>query len=161
MTENKQPYEPPRSRVADMVERAPRPWLGLALGALADIGGTMVAGVAVSVWYSTRLISEGKTPDQVVESLANMPVDSGIGMAATGAGLLCSLWGGYVCASFASVAPFKWGGILAAIVCLVGLAMGGAQFPPGLEFALLAATFVAVLAGVWLRERKRQIKRAA
>ena len=161
MTENKHPYEPPRSRVADMAERAPRPWLGLVLGALADIGGTLVAGVMVSMWYSAQLISEGKTPDQVVESLANMPVDSGIGIAAMGAGLLCSLWGGYVCASFASAAPYKWGGILAAIVCLIGLAMGGGQYAPGLELALLAATFVVVLAGVWLRERKRQTKRAA
>jgi hypothetical protein len=160
MSENNQPYEPPRSRVADTAERAPRPILGLVLGATADIGGTLVAGILVSVVYSLQMASEGMSPQEMAEALAKMPLDSPMGIAALVAGLLCSVWGGYVCAGFAFAAPFKWGGILATIVCVVGLLVGGSGYEPGMEIALLAGTFAAVLAGVWLRARRRETKQA-
>jgi hypothetical protein len=161
MSESNQPYEPPRSRVADPVERAPRPILGLVLGATADIGGTLLAGIVVSVIYSLQMASEGMSPEEMTAALANMPMDSSMGIAALAAGLLCSVWGGYVCAGFAFAAPFKWGGILATIVCVIGLLMGGSGHEPGVEIVLLAGTFAAVLTGVWLRARRGGAKSAA
>ncbi len=160
MSESNQPYEPPRGRVADTAERAPRPILGLILGATADIGGTLVAGILVSVVYSMQMASEGMSPEEMAEALAKMPLDSPLGITALMAGLLCSVWGGYVCAGFAFAAPFKWGGILATIVCVVGLLMGGSGHEPGVEIALLAGTFASVLAGVWLRESRRETQKS-
>ena len=155
------PYESPRSRVADHAEATPRPLLGLVLGAAADLGGTLVAGFLVSVVYSMRMASQGMSPEEMTEALTNVALDSPAGIVSLCAGMLCSVWGGYVCAGFASAAPFKWGGILATIMCVVGLLMGGGGYEAGVEVALLAATFAAVLAGVWLREHKRRAKKVA
>jgi hypothetical protein len=106
-------------------------------------------------------VGRGLSPEQIAETLTNIPVDSGFSLATMAVGLLFSVLGGYVCAGYAGTRLFKSGAVLAAIVCLAGLLVSAPEYSAGTSVVLLAVTAAAVMGGVWLRSRRQAVPASA
>jgi hypothetical protein len=155
MSEPPQPYGAPRTPVGDTSEGNPRPILGLAAGLAIDFGGTIASSIVISIVYASMAVSKGVPPGEIERVLRDLPPDSGVYLAASAAGLMFSVLGGYVCCGLAKSQPYKWGAILAALVCLLGIVWGGGNNGSGAGVGALGLTFAAVMSGAWLRARRQ------
>ena len=153
MSDDQQPYEPPRSNVRDIVTTRPRPVFGIVMGAVVDIGGTIIAGIVLFILASVQLSSEGLTPEQIVATLTAMPLTSALSIAATLFGLLFSVLGGYVCASYAKKDIYGCAVILGIGVCVLGALLGGSQSSVLVDLLMYLITIAAVIFGAWIYGR--------
>jgi len=154
MSDERQPYEPPRSDVQDVVPIRPRPVKGIVVGAVVDLGGTLVASIVLSVIVSFRLASQGMTPEEIQQALVNLSMTSGLSIFSMVLGTGFSVLGGYVCATYAKKDIYGCGVILGVIVCTAGIMMGGMQQSIAMDLLMVLVTFAAVLFGAWLYGRK-------
>jgi hypothetical protein len=123
----------------------------IAVGLLVDLGGTMLASIALSTAWALANAGKAVTADE----LSRMMITPGTGpfTAMMGIGLLMTIIGGYVCASIARrrdyVAPAVQG------LILLGFgALGTNPFTWGLTLFMNIATVFAVMGGAWLRIRQ-------
>ena len=154
MKKDRQPYAPPRAEVEDVVEIRPRPITGVVVGAVVDLGGTVIAAVILAIAYSAYLTSQGVDPQAIQEALATAPVGSAYFNIAAAVGLLFSVLGGYVCAAYARRNLYRTGLVLAAIVSAVGFLVGGTTHSELYNVTIVAANSAAVLFGAWWYRRK-------
>jgi len=154
--ENQSPYAPPVSDVTINETRAGKPWVGIVLGALVDIGGSIAASAVLMFVYVFLLAKQGVPRDEIVQLVQNpesSPVVYWLGYAI---GSLFSLLGGYVCARIVRRKELQWGAVLSVVTVLVGImflnsASGVLKllFEVALEVAL-------VMGGTWLGMRKNR-----
>jgi hypothetical protein len=155
MTENRQPYAPPRSEVEDVEEIRARPITGVVVGAIVDLGGTILAAIVLAVAYTAYLAAQGAAPEQIEQTLATAPAGSAYFNIATAIGLFFSALGGYVCASYTREHVYRAGLVLAMLVCVIGFLIGGGQHSQLFDTIVVAVTFAAVMFGVWWYQRKQ------
>lgn len=151
------PYRPPRSDVAPQAEPRGSAVKAVLLGALADIGGSIAAGIVLTFAYGLMLGLSGADPEQIGSALAQVPVGSWFSILGMVVGSGFSVLGGYLCARIARRSEYKLGAIVAAISGVSGLFLGG-RAPAGIDFALLLATVASVMLGAWIglmRNRQR------
>ena len=141
-------YKAPKSE-PERENRGPGSLLkAIGLGLAVDIGGTMLASIAVGLAWALVNANGGVTAEDLNQVMATPW--SGPFNAMMVIGLLMSALGGYVCASIARrrdyVAPAIQG------LALLGFgALGGTHFAWGITLFMNVATVVAVMAGAWLR----------
>ena len=95
MSEN--PYETPDSNLNGPELREPRPIRGIVLGLVADLGGTTVCSVVLTLIYAVVLAVQGMNAEDVQETLSSIELVSVYGAISTLLGLAMSCLGGYVC----------------------------------------------------------------
>lgn len=153
------PFRPPSSRVADGVARPGSALRALALGLAADIGGSLLAGLLLSLVYGAVLGGQGASAKEIETAMQNLPVDSWVSLLGMALGTACSAWGGYVCARVARRREFALGAVLALLSILSGLLLGGGQYSLGLNLMLAAAGFLAIMFGVRLGAARNEDER--
>lgn len=144
------PFEPPAARVDDLTIDRGSPFKAIIVALIVDFGGTTIAGILLTMAYGAALALSGATPDQVMASLKDIPVDSWPSVTGIAIGTLLSALGGYVCARIAKHSEYRLGWILAAISTALGMAIGGTTYSALLNIAMAIVGVVAIMFGVRL-----------
>jgi len=144
------PFTPPSARVSGAPPEKGSPYKAVLWGLLVDWGGTLTAGVMLSVLYGAMLASSGMPPEEIEEALRNIPVDSWVSVAGMAVGALCSGLGGYVCARVAKHNEFVLGAVLALLSVSLGLLVGSESYSLLEHLGLSVLSFLAVMFGVRL-----------
>jgi hypothetical protein len=147
-------YQPPRAKVdARNGEPGPIP-KAVAIGAIIDIGGTMLGSFALGLIYAVILGMQGQTAEMIQHALNNMDRWSVVGLAFTAMGTTMSMLGGFQCAVIANRTTYLAPGILSLVSVTFGAVMndGSIELPELLFFSAL--TVAAILGGASLRIRK-------
>ena len=147
MTDNQNPYTPPEAKLED--ERRPgSPMKAILVGLAADIGGSLAAGILLTVVYGIVLGASGASPDEIAAAAAAVSPGSWVFVAGVVMGCGFSVWGGYLCARIAGQREYRTGVVVAVISTAVAAVFGQDAYPAGINLALSIATFGAVMFGV-------------
>lgn len=147
-------YQPPRSRL-DARNRGPGSIpKAVAVGAVIDLGGTMIGGFIVGMLYAMILGMQGLSADEITKALTEVDRWSAPGLISMMIGLAMSVLGGYQCAVISNRPTYLAPGILSIVSVAIGamLGDGSAQLPELLFFS--AVTVAAILGGASLHTRK-------
>jgi hypothetical protein len=147
-------YQPPRSRI-DPRNREPGSIpKAVAVGALIDIGGTILGSFIVGMCYAVLLGMQGLSSDAITKELSEADRWSAPGLITMAIGLLMSVLGGYQCAAIANRTTYLAPGILSIVSVALGAMMNDArtELPELLFFS--AITVAAILGGASLHTRK-------
>jgi hypothetical protein len=142
------PFTPPSARVSDGPPEKGSPYKAVLFGLLVDWGGTLVAGVVLSILYGAMLASSGMPPEDIEVALRTIPADSWVSLLGMAVGAGFSGLGGYVCARVAKHNEFALGAVLALLSVAFGLVVGAGQYSLLEHLGLSALSFVAVMFGV-------------
>ena len=155
------PFRPPATDVdAPDVQRGPAV-KAIVLGALTDIGGSMLSGIIFSLLYGIYLGATGNSIEDMGKPLSMADANnSPIGFLMNMVGCLFSVLGGYVCARIAKHSEYRLGVILAVVTVSLGFLMmaGGEPDPLAGIYSLL--TVAAVMVGSHLGAKTNQRERA-
>ena len=144
------PFTPPEAKVEDRPNLAPgSPVKAVFVGAVVDIGATIVGGTVLSIAFAMALAASGASAE---ESAAQMLRQSGwtpLTLLATAIGAAASALGGYTCARIAKRDEARLGWILAGVSVLLGLVFAGSEAAFVIDQVLVGAllTVIGVLVG--------------
>ena len=150
------PYAPPEATVKDLPVKAGSAFKAVALGFVADIGGTFLAGMVLALVYGAVLSASGESMEEIMASSKAIGTDSWLFYAGTLVGLGFSVLGGYVCARIARRDEMKLGAILAGLSALVGVLFSGEAYQLGTLLSLTLAGIGAVMIGARLGYAKNR-----
>jgi len=122
------------------------PYKAVALGLAVDVGGSTVAGVALSLLYSIILAATGTSAKEIAELVTHPAHDSWYYILGLVTGTALSVLGGYVCARIAKRSEVKLGAIMAALSTLVGGVLTQLE-DPDMTLVTVIVTFGAVMSG--------------
>ena len=151
------PFSPPTSKVTVADRTRPRPIKAVIVGAIIDIGGTLVVGTAVGVAFTVVLASKGLSVEQIERELTNIDPGSAIGLLSSLLGALISFAAGYVCARIAGAREYRAGAILATLSLAFGLVLGGAYYSAAEHLILGSLTIGSVMLGVYVGARRNRV----
>jgi len=155
------PFRPPATNVdAPDVQRGSAA-KAIVLGALTDIGGSMLAGIIFYLLYGIYLGATGNSIEDMGKPLSMADAsNSPMGFLMNMVGCLFSVLGGYVCARIAKHSEYRLGVILAVVTVSLGFLMmaGGETDPLAGIYSLL--TVAAVMVGSHLGARTNRRERA-
>jgi len=146
------PYAAPGSDVRDPIKPPGSPVKAVALGLLADIGGTFVGSIVLSIVYGIVLGASGADEEQMRAAMtAGAGSGSWVWLVGMAMGCGFSVAGGYVCARISRRSDFLLPCILAVLSIGIGLLMeaGGTQ-TSDVTAMMSLATLLAVLGGAKL-----------
>ena len=153
------PYQVPQGEISVSPELRPgSPLKAVFLGLLADIGGTTIASFIIGIAYAILLAKAGVPSEEISKRAASIDSFSTLGLLAIAAGLLCSVWGGYVCARISKIRECRNAAIMALLSCSFGYLLKGPAMS-WLELLVLSLLgVVAIFLGTWLgiRLNKRE-----
>lgn len=114
------PYEPPSSDPGRGIDpnRRGHPLKAIGLGALADLGGTLIMATLVSTLFATMLVINGVAADAVADQMIASKLYLGV-LLVLGLGL--DVVGGYVAARIANHAEYKHALLTAGLVIIGGM----------------------------------------
>ena len=147
---NVDPYKPPSSNVEVADSRRGSAVKAVALGLLADVGGTTVMSVLASFAYAAYLAANGSTPDQIGTAMGNLGPDSALGVGLSIVGCLFSVLGGFVCARIAKHSEYRLGLAMSAISLVLGALIANETTPAAIMAIYLMATVASIMAGIHL-----------
>lgn len=147
------PYQTPRTRVEDNAPVKGSPWLGVIVGAMLDIGGTIAVGFILGAIYVGILIADGMPADELEEALSSIPLQSWVSIAGIGLGLALSMLAGFVCAAIAKRAQYRHALIVAVISTAFGIALSAGHYGVMVDLLLAGGTLAAVMLGAWINVR--------
>jgi len=145
MTDN--PFKPPQ---ADLRERPPRPGSpvrAVLLGLAVDIGGSLLAGVVLTLFQAAAFASAGMSQEQAMQALQSMPPNSTFSVLGQLLGAGFSVAGGFVCARVARRDEYRLGGAMSVLSVVCGLLLGGAAEPGDMLVLGSLSTIACVLLG--------------
>lgn len=155
--DSRNPYTAPEARLSDPAPRPGSPYKAVALGLLADFGGTVAVSIVMAFVYSVMLAGAGTAPEDIEAALKTVSPDSLYFWIGAIGGCACSVLGGYVCARIARQSEYTLGAILAAIgVVLALLFFGGGGPDVGMAIVLNAATVAAVIVGAHIGKKRNR-----
>ena len=152
------PYRAPEAPVRDADAGPRRPtWLAILAGLAADVGGTFIGSIVVTLVFGVMLASDGLSPAEVERQLAESGPFQVFSLLF---GLSFTVLGGYVAARVANHREL-WHGMALGIASLVFGEVYIALFDLDIPFWQRLASWVAMIpAGIWgasiYRKRKRQ-----
>jgi hypothetical protein len=152
-------FKPPSARVEDRPRGRGSAVKGVVLGLLADVGGTMVFGVVVSVVWGVVLAAAGRSGDEIQASFAGADDDPLLSTIFIAGGVLCSVLGGYVCERVARWGNYRVGAVLAALSLVVGFAIGAPARSAAMTLLMVFLTIGSVLLGTRLAFPERAAHR--
>ena len=132
------------------------PLKAVTYGVLVDVGGSIGAGLILTLVYAVLLASSGASAEDIQAALTApqpAPWFSFVGFV-VGSG--ASFLGGYVCARMVAEAEMKWVGIVAAISGVVSLAMGAGSLAFDWDALMALLSMSAVFAGGWTGARRNR-----
>lgn len=147
-------YRPPRATVGHRNREPGSIPKAVAVGAIIDIGGTLVGSFLMALCYTLVLGFQGQSSAAIDQALAQLDRWSFFGIALTAMGVGMSVLGGYRCAVIANRGNYLAPGILSLVSVVAGTVMndGQAALPELLFFSAL--TVAAVLGGASLHARR-------
>jgi hypothetical protein len=149
------PYAPPQAAVRDAPPGAGSAIKAVALGLLADIGGTFAASIMLMVGYGIVLGASGASVEEI--SAADLTsTDSWLFYVGGAVGLAFSVLGGYVCARVAKRNEMQLGAVTAIISAVIGLLLAADQYQLGTNLSMTLAAIIAVMVGARLGYRKNR-----
>lgn len=144
------PFEPPKSQVADGNDRPGSSAKAVILALLVDIGGSTLASFAVAIVYTIYLGSGGMPADRIESALVT-DMQQGWGFAlGTIVGLGFSVLGGYVCARISRRQDLRLAYVVGALSAAFGLLLGWDALPLVMHVPMAAAGVAAVVFGARL-----------
>lgn len=147
-------YQPPRAKI-DARSREPGSIpKAVAVGAVIDIGGTMIGSFIIAFCYAAILGLQGLSNEAVQQALTHFDRWSLLGILLTAMGLAMSVIGGYQCAVIANRPTYLAPGILSLVSVATGALMNDGQTPQRELLFFSALTVAAILAGASLHTRK-------
>lgn len=155
------PFRPPATNVDALDVQRGSAVKAVVMGALVDIGGSMLSGIIFYVLYGIYLGATGNSVEDMGKPFAaadasNSPIAFLLNMV----GCLFSVLGGYVCARIAKHGEYRLGAILAVVTVSLGflLLSGGEPDPLAGIYSLL--TVASVMVGSHLGAKTNQRERA-
>jgi len=148
------PYQPPRARLDPRGREPGSIAKAVVIGAAVDIGGTMIGGIIIGLFYSALLGMQGRSSAEIQQALTQFELWSPFGIIVMGMGLAMSVLGGYQCAVIANRTTYLAPGImsLVSVASSALLSDGQSQLP---ELLLTSGlTVAAILGGASLHIRK-------
>jgi hypothetical protein len=156
------PFRPPAANVdVASVERGSAV-KAVVLGALADLGGSILASMVFFALYGVYLGATGASGEELRTTLGDTSGNSPMGILMNIVGCLFSVLGGYVCARIARHAEYRLGAIVAAISVVLGMLVAGGEEANALIGIYSLLTFAAVMIGAHLgasRNRHDRMRR--
>jgi hypothetical protein len=151
------PYTPPGSPVEDPPDRRRRSSLGaIVLGFLADIGGTIIFGIVLSIVAGAGLAAGGAAPGEI-DAMVNR--SAGYQLIGLAGGLACTALGGYVAARFANYSEYANAfavGLASLVFGEVMMLVSPEDYPLWVRLAGDALVIPAALAGGHLRMLRKR-----
>jgi hypothetical protein len=144
------PYAPPQASLKDAPPGAGSAIKAVALGLVADIGGTFAATLVLMVIYGMVLGASGAGVEEITAAADFASTDSWLFYVSGAVGLAFSVLGGYVCARIARRKEMQLGAVLAAISAVSGFFLAGDTYQLGTLLSLTLASIGAVMAGARL-----------
>ena len=150
------PYSPPQSVVTEPPQKPGSAVKAVAVGLVADLGGTFAGVLLFGILYMivtavSGAASGGNVEQLVAEAATTLTTgDSWPAYVNLLIGIACSVFGGYVCARIARHRELKLGAVLGALVTGVGALSGPGSGSVGLWLMLIVAGMSAIMAGAWL-----------
>ena len=117
-------FKPPSTRVEDPRRGRGSLVKGVIAGLVVDLVSTMVFAVVASIGWGLVLGAEGRSPQEIEAALARADADPIMSASFLALGILCSVFGGYVCERIARRGDYRAGAILAGLSAVLGLATG-------------------------------------
>ena len=156
------PFKPPVTNVDAPDLQRGSAVKAVVLGALTDIGGSMLSGIIFYALYGIYLGATGNSVDDMAKPFASADAsNSPIAFLLNMVGCLFSVLGGYICARIAKHSEYRLGAILAAVnVALSFLLMAGSE-PDPLAGIYSLLTVAAVMVGSHLGARTNKRERLA
>jgi hypothetical protein len=114
------PYKTPRSDVSSNDQLPQRPVLGIFVGCLVDIGGTIIGMIIIGVVYGIILGATGGNVEDIESLTTNYSPFSLLGIAFGVFGLAMSYIAGYICAKVSRAINLKYPMIMASIIFVLG-----------------------------------------
>jgi len=148
------PYAAPTTPVKDPPPPPRSPILAVLAGVATDIGGTIVAGLVISIVYAATLASEGRSLEQIEQALTQIDPSSGYFVVSLVVGFGFSVLGGYICARVARREERRYAAIAALLIVAIGLGMGGSSFGFWANVGMALLSFVSVMLGGELGRRR-------
>ena len=148
MTEDR--FKPPATEVRDRPRGKGSAVKGLVLGAVVDLGGTLLFSILLSMVFAIFMTAGGRSPQEIQAALARSDADpllSGIGLVG---GCAFSILGGYVCERVARQGNYRLGVILSCILAAVGLLLSWSTYSLPMLGLFTALTFGSTLLGTRL-----------
>ncbi len=147
-------YQPPRSPVDPRSREPGSIPKAVAVGAVIDIGGTMLGSFVVGMCYAVLLGMQGLSSDAITKALTEADRWSTPGLIAMVIGLVMSVLGGLQCAVIANRPTYLAPGLLSLVSVTIGAMLNDGQtaLPELLSFSAL--TVAAILGGASLQIRK-------
>ena len=143
------PFNPPQSVVSDPPTPG-KPYKGLFLGLLVDIGGSMLVGTVLFIAYLALAAPPGVDFETNSAQLTEAYRASIFGYFGIFCGCLLSVAGGYVCARIAKPSSMRLCWLMAAVSSGLGFLLSIDLDPIGVNILLALATFASVTVGYYL-----------
>ena len=119
------PYQPPESDIGDAKPLAKRPIAGILAGYFIDFTATIVSLIVLGTVYSSALVAKGGNEEELLEKLQTIDYSEPYWILARLSGLACSFLGGYCCIKVSRGTTLAHPFILAVLMTITGLLMGG------------------------------------
>jgi hypothetical protein len=148
------PYKPPATAVRDPPRPPRSPIVAVLAGLGVDIGGSLVVGLLIGIVQAATLTARGMDAEQVQTAMTELDPSSGYFVLNTAIGLGFSLLGGYVCARMARRDERRLTAIMAGLIAVIGVALGGSRLAAWLNALMFVLTFVCTMGGGELGRRR-------
>lgn len=150
---NQNRYEPPRAPLSPRSREPGSIPKAVAVGAVIDIGGTMLGGLIVGVGYSILMGLQGRSSDEIQRALTNLDPWSGLSILLNVIGTFMSGLGGYQCAVIANRPGYLAPGILSLVSTTMGALLNNGQLQLPYLLLMSGVTVAAILIGASLHTR--------
>lgn len=151
---NQNRYEPPRAPLNPRAREPGSIAKAVVVGAVVDIGGTMLGGLVIGLCYSILMGLQGRSSEDIQRALTNFDLWSGLGILLTVMGTFMSGLGGYQCAVIAHRPGYLAPGILSIVSTSMGALMNDGQLKLPHLLLMSGITVAAILIGASLHTRK-------
>jgi hypothetical protein len=151
---NQNPYEPPRAPVDPRSREPGSIPKAVVIGAVIDIGGTILGGILIGLVYSMLLGLQGRSSTEVEQALTAFEPFSAFGLALMTMGTAMSALGGYQCAVIANRNTYLAPGIMSLISVTSSAMLNDGRLPLPQLLLMSGLTVAAILGGASLHIRK-------
>ena len=147
-------YEPPRAPLDPRSREPGSIPKAVFVGAIIDIGGTMIGGIIIGILYSLLLSVQGRSGAEVEQALTHFDRWSLFGISLTLMGIAMSAVGGFQCAVVANRTTYLAPGIMSLISVTSGAMLNDGQLSLPELLLMSGLTVVSILGGASLHIRK-------
>ena len=147
-------YEPPRAPVSRRNREPGSIPKAVAVGAVIDIGGTILGGILIGFVYSILMGIQGRSAAEVEQALTTFEPFSLFGLTLMAMGIAMSALGGFQCAVIANRPTYLAPGIMSLVSVTLSAMLNNGQVQLPQLLLMCGLTVAAILGGASLHIRK-------